>query len=161
MPEGITTGPDGALWFTNTGNSSIGRITTSGVVTNYTSGSVTDPTSITAGPDGALWFTNGDSIGRITAVPSASVSPSSGSPGSPVAVSGSGYTPGEQIDVTYETGLSSPAALAICSATAEPNGTFSCTGDIPAANSGSTGKHKIEAQGMTSLATAKATFTLT
>ena len=123
MPEGITTGPDGALWFTNTGNSSIGRITTSGVVTNYTSGSVTDPTSITAGPDGALWFTNGDSIGRITAVPSASVSPSSGSPGSPVAVSGSGYTPGEQIDVTYETGLSSPAALAICSATAEPNGT--------------------------------------
>jgi hypothetical protein len=27
-PEGITAGPDGALWFTNFSNSSIGRITT-------------------------------------------------------------------------------------------------------------------------------------
>jgi IPT/TIG domain len=27
-PEGITAGPDGALWFTNSGNDSIGRITT-------------------------------------------------------------------------------------------------------------------------------------
>jgi streptogramin lyase len=33
---GITSGPDGALWFTNAGNNSIGRITTSGKVTNYT-----------------------------------------------------------------------------------------------------------------------------
>ena len=29
-------GPDGALWFTNAGNNSIGRITTAGAVTNYT-----------------------------------------------------------------------------------------------------------------------------
>ena len=29
-PEAITAGPDGALWFTNHGNSSIGRITTAG-----------------------------------------------------------------------------------------------------------------------------------
>ena len=28
-PEGIAAGPDGALWFTNEGNGSIGRITTS------------------------------------------------------------------------------------------------------------------------------------
>ena len=35
-PEGIAAGPDGALWFTNDGNDSIGRITTSGKVTNYT-----------------------------------------------------------------------------------------------------------------------------
>jgi len=31
----ITSGSDGALWFTNAGNNSIGRITTSGVVSNY------------------------------------------------------------------------------------------------------------------------------
>ena len=55
---GITTGPDGALWFTNEGNNSIGRITTAGVVTNYTGTGIDDPQSITAGPDGALWFTN-------------------------------------------------------------------------------------------------------
>ena len=57
-PDDITTGPDGALWFTNAGNNSIGRITTAGVVTNYTGTGIDEPTSITTGPDGALWFTN-------------------------------------------------------------------------------------------------------
>jgi virginiamycin B lyase len=79
-PGGITAGPDGALWFTNTGGSSaadkgsIGRITTTGTVTNYTSSNIDYPEAITAGPDGALWFTNTSdgaprtpySIGRIT-----------------------------------------------------------------------------------------------
>jgi len=67
-PQGITAGPDGALWFTNSSGNSIGRITTAGVVTNYTDPSIYGPRGITAGPDGALWFTNylGDSIGRIT-----------------------------------------------------------------------------------------------
>ena len=66
-PSGITAGPDGALWFTNAGNS-IGRITTAGVVTNYTGTGISNPSGITAGPDGALWFTNSgnNSIGRIT-----------------------------------------------------------------------------------------------
>ena len=64
----MTTGPDGALWFTNLYNNTIGRITTAGVVTNYTGTGIDAPQSITAGPDGALWFTNwyGNSIGRIT-----------------------------------------------------------------------------------------------
>ena len=69
LPQGITTGPDGALWFTNSGSNSIGRITTSGVVSNYSDPSVdANPTAITTGPDGALWFTNSgsNSIGRIT-----------------------------------------------------------------------------------------------
>ena len=35
FPQRIAAGPDGALWFTNDGNNSIGRITTGGVVTNY------------------------------------------------------------------------------------------------------------------------------
>ena len=76
-PEGITVGPDGALWFTNVGNNTIGRIDpTSEAVTSYTYSpppddpGIDDPTSITAGPDGeqALWFTNNqdDTIGEIT-----------------------------------------------------------------------------------------------
>ncbi len=67
-PQGIAAGPDGALWFTNTGNNSIGRITTSGTVSNYAGTGVSYPLSIAAGPDGALWFTNysNNSIGRIT-----------------------------------------------------------------------------------------------
>ncbi len=69
-PEGIASGPDGNLWFTNANvdNSSIGRITPSGVVSNYTDPSIDAPFQIAAGPDGNLWFTNclGNSIGRIT-----------------------------------------------------------------------------------------------
>ena len=63
-------GPDGALWFTNYDpqSNSIGRITTTGTVTNYTDPGIRNPVGIVAGPDGALWFTNDNSIGRITAV---------------------------------------------------------------------------------------------
>jgi streptogramin lyase len=65
---GITTGPDGNLWFADEGGN-IGRITTAGTVTEF---AVPTPQSelwdITAGPDGNLWFTeiNGNKIGRIT-----------------------------------------------------------------------------------------------
>src|SRR5229473_1064862 len=70
-PSGIAAGPDGALWFTNYGNGSIGRITTAGKVTTYTDPSISLPYGIAAGPDGALWFTElftsyQSSIGRIT-----------------------------------------------------------------------------------------------
>ncbi len=56
------------MWFTNFANDSIGRVTTSGTVTNYTGPGIIQPYGIVAGPDGALWFTNSgsDSIGRIT-----------------------------------------------------------------------------------------------
>ena len=57
-PAGITAGPDGALWFTNDGNNSIGRITTSGKVTTFKGSGISKPTGIVDGPDGALWFNN-------------------------------------------------------------------------------------------------------
>jgi streptogramin lyase len=64
----ITTGPDGALWFTD--GSSIGRMTTAGAFSFYAVARGA-PQMITAGPDGALWFTNstgtaGGWIGRIS-----------------------------------------------------------------------------------------------
>ncbi len=67
-PTDIATGPDGNLWFTNGGSNSIGRITTGGVVTDYTGTGINDPKGIAAGPDGNLWFTNygTGTIGRIT-----------------------------------------------------------------------------------------------
>jgi virginiamycin B lyase len=74
--NGITVGPDGALWFTNFAHNSIGRITTSGTISTYAGIGVDNPAGITTGPDGALWFTNAGngadrgtdhgSIGRIT-----------------------------------------------------------------------------------------------
>src|SRR5689334_1690780 len=49
---GLTAGPDAALWFSGSGG--VGKITTSGVITQYGS---TAAGTIAAGPDGALWFT--------------------------------------------------------------------------------------------------------
>lgn len=67
-PSSITVGSDGALWFVNNGNASIGRITTSGTISNYTDPTIDGPIWIAAGSDGALWFSNqsNSSIGRIT-----------------------------------------------------------------------------------------------
>jgi streptogramin lyase len=71
-PFGITAGSDGALWFTEMGESKIGRISTAGAITEYFLPSYASPYSITVGPDGALWFTesnsspSGNGIGRIT-----------------------------------------------------------------------------------------------
>lgn len=58
-PNSIAAGPDGAMWFTeitgfNTGK--IGRITTSGSITEYGIPFPSQPYGIAAGPDGALWF---------------------------------------------------------------------------------------------------------
>jgi hypothetical protein len=65
---GIAAGPDGALWFTEYGANNIGRITTSGEITEYPVPTVdSHPWWITAGPDAALWFTEAYAykIGRI------------------------------------------------------------------------------------------------
>ncbi|KQR03676.1 hypothetical protein ASF71_21350 [Deinococcus sp. Leaf326] len=69
---GITVGPDGHLWFTESNRDKIGRITTTGVVNREysipTASSANIPLSIITGPDNALWFTEGNSnqVGRIT-----------------------------------------------------------------------------------------------
>jgi len=67
-PQGIIAGPDGNLWFTNYGNSSIGKIATSGTTTEYALPKSSGPTGIASGPDGNLWFTDwlSGKIGRIT-----------------------------------------------------------------------------------------------
>jgi streptogramin lyase len=71
-PEGLTRGPDGALWFANfygvtDANNSIGRITHDGATTTFKDGTI-QPYGVALGPDGAIWFTNPlkHSIGRIT-----------------------------------------------------------------------------------------------
>jgi streptogramin lyase len=67
---GITTGPDGNLWFTESSLfSGIGRITTAGAVTQFGAGKTAGgrPVGITIGPDGHLWFTDSaGGIGRVT-----------------------------------------------------------------------------------------------
>lgn len=68
IPEGITTGPDGNLWFAER-QGKIGRITPNGTITEFSPPTANSgPSGITSGPDGNLWFTEAytDQIGRIT-----------------------------------------------------------------------------------------------
>ena len=74
----ITTGPDGALWFTATffPSAKIGRVTTGGSFNFFTVASSANGVSagdtIASGPDGKMWFSSGDlntdngSVGNIT-----------------------------------------------------------------------------------------------
>jgi uncharacterized protein (TIGR03437 family) len=66
----ITPGPDGALWFTEAVNSKIGRITTAGLISEYSLPAGSTPLGITTGPDGAVWFVESsrNKIGRINFV---------------------------------------------------------------------------------------------
>jgi virginiamycin B lyase len=73
IPGGITTGPDGALWFTEfrsegegvpTVFGTIGRVTTSGAFKEQTVSSARI-SEITTGPDGALWFTEDSHTRRV------------------------------------------------------------------------------------------------
>src|SRR6185503_5860181 len=68
-PWALAVGPDDNLWITEEGSKKIARMTTAGVVTEFSlpvAGA--SPHGITKGPDGAMWFTmvdpGGKQIGR-------------------------------------------------------------------------------------------------
>jgi virginiamycin B lyase len=85
---GITAGPDGALWFTETYVNKIGRITTTGELSEFPLPTPNSyPSAITTGPDGAVWFTerdnNGGKIARIVQTAGSWTSERSGTLGDP------------------------------------------------------------------------------
>jgi streptogramin lyase len=68
-PDDIIVGPNGNLWFTESGVDRIGEITTSGVITEFTTPTAdSEPTGLAVGSDGNIWFTESgtNDIGRIT-----------------------------------------------------------------------------------------------
>ena len=69
-PAAVTEGPDGNVWFADRGTTkAIGRITTSGAITEFNLPSTSNPADIEEGPDGNLWFTDQGTpvaIGRIS-----------------------------------------------------------------------------------------------
>ncbi len=69
-PSGITSGPDGNVWFAENSLGRIGKITLDGTVTEYSAGisGGASPVDIALGSDGNLWFNEGsvDKIGKIT-----------------------------------------------------------------------------------------------
>ena len=72
LPGGIVVGPDGALWFYETGTNQIGRISTEGQITEFpiSTANASQPNQgfLGVGPDGAIWFTENRSfsLGRLT-----------------------------------------------------------------------------------------------
>jgi streptogramin lyase len=85
-PANIAAGSDGNLWFTESFIQDplpgvryrIGRITTAGVITEFTLPTVdTYPQGITAGPDGNIWFTEYGKIGRLNLSATCALSPTS------------------------------------------------------------------------------------
>ncbi len=67
--KGIRTGPDGNFWFAVQDANEIGRLTPSGVLTEFAIPTPnSQPTDITVGPDGKLWFSEAatNQLARIT-----------------------------------------------------------------------------------------------
>lgn len=90
--EQIAPGPDGALWFTQAEfqrqTKALGRITTSGAVSQVAVPAGTSALAVAAGPDGALWYAGmaagGGRIGQVTAAGVNEI----GLPGEPLSANG-------------------------------------------------------------------------
>jgi virginiamycin B lyase len=66
QPDFITPGPKGDLWFIMRAITKIGRITTSGQITEFAA-EVVGLETLAAGPDGAMWFSSAQDVGRLDA----------------------------------------------------------------------------------------------
>jgi virginiamycin B lyase len=69
LPQGVTIGPDGAVWFAERTGDAIGRLGTGGAFSEFDVPTASaQPFWIATGPDGNLWFTerSANQIGRMT-----------------------------------------------------------------------------------------------
>jgi len=66
FPGDITTGTDGNMWFTEQAVDKFGRITPSGVITEFSG--INSPSSIATGPDGNIWISSAfvPEVARVT-----------------------------------------------------------------------------------------------
>ena len=86
-PAHITSGPDGALWFTENATGKVGRVTIDGSFSEFSVAAVgSRPNGIVGGSDGALWFadSNASAVGRIKTSGAITKFPISGPAGNPV-----------------------------------------------------------------------------
>jgi streptogramin lyase len=67
IADNMVLGPDGDIWFSDQGTTSIGKIAPSGTISEYPITGSAFPTNITVGSDGDLWFSdNFGKIGQVT-----------------------------------------------------------------------------------------------
>ena len=135
--QSITSGPQGVLWFTESAGASLYSMTTSGTVSSYFPSFTTDYGGfglyVTPGPGGTLWFTDGNTLGEaVFLTATLNVSPNFGFHGTPVTFSGSGYAPGELVNI-YSAGIGSPV---IAKGVADSSGNVTASGYVPQATFG-------------------------
>ncbi len=104
--------------------------------------------------------------GTVGSFPAATLalSPASGPAARAIVASGTSFSPGENVPVTYHTGLAAPhpTTVVLCTGIVAGDGSFSCNWHIPStAHAGAAGKHKVTATGVISGFTAKTHFKLT
>jgi streptogramin lyase len=106
----IAAGPDGNLWFTERSPAvapKVGRITPTGVITEYSLPAFADPSGLTAGPDGNIWVVTSEGVARVItgetppSTPTLSVSVGGNGSGT---VTGSGISCPGTCSANYPTG---------------------------------------------------------
>jgi streptogramin lyase len=81
VPTGITAGSDGNLWFTESADGKIGRITPAGTITEPSGATgLPGPTAISPGVKNMLWFTESAAVGEL-ALPNGTATQSPTLPG--------------------------------------------------------------------------------
>jgi len=55
-PEGIAAAPDGSVWFAQSVEGNVARITAAGVITEGRSVKGSEPVGVTVAPDGNPWY---------------------------------------------------------------------------------------------------------
>jgi streptogramin lyase len=110
-PVGIVVGPDKNIWFAGYDGSAghyIGRITTAGVITEFSKGVTGAPIDIAVGPDGNLWFTEffGNRIGTVRLDPDVTAGAASAIGTSTASIAGTVDTLGTSTSYVIEYGTS-------------------------------------------------------
>jgi len=145
----------------------IASVSNAGLATGQLPGldtiTATAPAGVLTGPlAGLLSPITGNSTLTVLN-PVFSMTPSSGKRRTTITASGSNFTPGKTVVVTYLTGIKAKkrAHMVLCTTAVASDGSFSCSGVIPASGgrSGKPGKHTVTAA-ITSETTGSAVFTL-
>src|SRR5436305_9847422 len=134
-PDGIATGPDGALWFTEfhqgSGSGGIGRFDpATGTVQEFsTPTALSAPLQIVQGPDGNMWFAESAAtkIARITTPPAAATTAASAVSASSATVTGTadGHAQPSPFHIDY-----GPVGGATASSAEQPLGSSAVSGTL-------------------------------
>ena len=145
----------------------IASISNAGLATGQLPGldtiTATAPAGVLTGPLAGL-LSPITGISTLTVLnPTLSMTPSSGKRRTSITASGTNFTPGKTVVITYLTGIKAKkrAQMVLCMTAVASDGSFSCSAVIPASGSrsGKPGKHTVTAA-VTSETTDSAVFTL-